>query len=505
MTLYVKLLNSAGVVIGDGPLVNIISASFTESIDQAGEWSVTIPANDTRSVSYAMIADGIELYAPDGYIRRGLIRNRTTSVGDQPLLTLSGPDLVGELTNYTCGWIADYNTDIGGGEYGDDINTDVIPDIADGTGWTINDDASLGVFCGTLNGLTRLGALQAVREVTGSHFRHSATNRTLDFGALGDSSGLRIVNVAHVLKAQDSNTTIALVSNLEVLDDIWDVCNLIIPFGAGDDGDYLTTSSNNYGKVRLVDILGTGIAAYTTTDIQVRGGLRGGGVETVTTAGSVGTTVTVASTTGMVAGRRVFIGDKTNAEDHDIAWTGKIASITDATHFELSFAATVGNGRDVIVDPQFYLYDSTAYAANPRESCIVFPDVDIPYRQPVGINIAQFPAASLMLYNKAKAYLNTHATARTVYGVTPIRLPSSLLPGQTVALEYHGRVTRGGVSTDWLDVDATLSVISVSRSYGGDGSRSYGIEVSSVMAQRVNDAVAIKDVAGDVRSIKRRA
>ena len=505
MTLYANLLNAAGTVIGDGPLVNILSASFTEAIDQAGEWSITIPANEARSVDTAMIAAGIELHAPDGYVRRGLIRNRATSVGDQPLLTLSGPDLVGELANYTCGWIADYNTDNGAGEYGDDINAEVIPDIEDGTGWTINEDAILGVYCGTLNGLTRLGALQAVREITGSHFRHSATNRTLDFGALGDSSGLRIVNVAHVLKAQDSNTAIALVSNLEVLSDLWDVCNLIIPFGAGDDGDYLSTGANNYGKVRLVDLLGTGIAAYTTNDVQVRGGLRGGGVETTTTAGSSGTTITVASTAGMVAGRRVFIGDKTNAEDHDVSWTGKIASITDATHFELSFSPTVANGRDVIVDPQFYLYDSTAYAANPREACVIFPEIDIPYRQPVGINIAQFPAASLMLYNKAKAYLATHKTARDVYGVTPIRLPSSLLPGQTVALEYHGRVTRGGVVTDWLDVDTTLSVISVSRSYGGDGSRSYGLEVSSVMAQRIDDAVAIKDMSGDVTAIKRRA
>ena len=129
MTLYANLLNAAGTVIGDGPLVNILSASFSESIDQAGEWSITIPANEARSVDTAMIAAGIELHGPDGYVRRVLLRNRSTSVGDQPLLTLSGPDLVGELANYTCGWIADYNTDIGGGEYGDDINTEVIPDI----------------------------------------------------------------------------------------------------------------------------------------------------------------------------------------------------------------------------------------------------------------------------------------------------------------------------------------------------------------------------------------
>jgi len=58
---------------------------------------------------------------------------------------VSGYDLLAGLGHVTCGWLADYNTNAGGGVYGDDINTYVLPDLLANTGWSSGTiDASLG-------------------------------------------------------------------------------------------------------------------------------------------------------------------------------------------------------------------------------------------------------------------------------------------------------------------------------------------------------------------------
>lgn len=486
----VELLDSAGAVLGDGPLLNVIKASFGEALDRAADCTIELPATDMRVIDLLPSAVFARLVADDGYTRTALISTRTTRVGLPPTIVLGGYDLLAELGLVTCGWLADYKTDHGGGVYGDDINTYVLPDILANTGWSSGTiAASLGKFAGPLSGLSRLSALDRVRKITGKHFRQGATERTIDFGAFGTSSGFRLHQVERVLRAQDANSAIGLITALEVLEDGGDVVNLIVPFGAGQDGSYLITSSNDYGKVRLKDLAegGGGIADYTVTDIQVRKGMRHG-VETTVTASTTSTTVTVTSTTGMVAGSKVFIGDKTNAQDAPNYWSLTISSITDATHVVVSLSVTVTSGMKFITEPQYYLYNSTAYAAQPREATVIFSDIEVIARTPAGTNIAQFVPAAKMLYDRAKAYLADHATARKVYRVTPSRIPTTLRPGDTVRVIYNGRVTRDGVTAEWIDVDANLYVLSIARTYNADGTSTIALEVSDNNRQRAADA-----------------
>ena len=494
--LQVDLLDSSDHLIGDGPLTNILSASVTEKLDEVGAVSFSVPATDDKVRAYLSSAVRARVTAPDGYTATGIVRARKRSLSPA-VLNVSGPDLLAELSAITCGWLAVYNTNAGGGIYGDDLNSVVLVDLLAGTGWSAGSiDASMGLFYGSFSGETRFSALGMARKRVGKHIRQGSTARTLDFGSFGTAHGYRLQNVAHVLKAQDTTTTLGVIDTLEVLDDDEDVCNLIVPFGAGDDGDYLISGNYDWGKVRLVDLLQTGV--YTITDIQVRKGLRG--AETTTASGSSGTTLKVASTAGFRSGSRIFIGDKTNADSASTWkwWATTISSITDSTTMVLSaaLAAGLGAGLNVISDPQYYLYDATAYAANPREQVKIFSEIDVPYRAAGGTNIAQFVPAAKALYDHTKAYLADHKQARSVYRVTPVKVPIDLRVGQTIHLEYHGQVTRNGVTANWLDISADLYVLSITRTYNADGSLTAALEISDVNRQRQTDGEMIASLVG---------
>jgi hypothetical protein len=493
--LKIDLLDSSDNLIGDGPLTNLISVSIAEKLDEIGEVSFSLPATDEKAIAYVGSAVRARVTAPDGYTATGIIRSRKSTISP-PVLNVSGPDLLAELSALTCGWLAVYNTNAGGGIYGDDINSVVLVNLLTGSGWSAGSiDASLGLFYGSFNGESRFSALGMLRKRVGKHIRQGSTARTLDFGSFGTAHGYRLQNVAHILKAQDANANLGIVDALEVLQDRDEVCNLIIPFGAGEDGNFLISGGYDWGKVRLVDLLQTGV--YTITDIKVRPGLRG--VETTSAAGSSGTTLNVASTTGFRAGSRIFIGDKTNADSAATYkwWATTIASITNSTQMQLSAALAAGlpAGANVISDPQYYLYDATAYAANPREATKSFSEIDVPNRKVSG-NIAQFVPAAKALYDRAQAYLADHKTARSVYRVTPIKVPTDLRVGQTVRLDYHGKVTRNGVTQSWLDVAADLYVLSITRTYNADGSTTATLEISDVLSQRQSDGEMIAGLLG---------
>lgn len=498
----IDLLNSSLTVIGSGPLLNIISCSATEKLDEIGELSFSIPATDEKA-TYLNTAHAFKIYASDGFTKTGIIRNRTLTPGEQPTLTVSGPDLLTELVDYTCGWLANYNADQGSGVYGEDINTVVFPDLLTGTGWSAGTvDASLGLLYGTFNSMTRLEAIQLLRQRVGKHIRQGTTERTLDLGAFGTAHGIRFENFKRILRDQDNSTTAMLIDSLEEVTDKQEIVNLIIPFGAGEEGSYLISGGDNWGKVRLYDMLGTGV--YPTTDVQVRPGMRG--KSTTTTTGGSGTSLAVTSSTGFRVGSRVFIGYKTNADHASTVtwWTRTISSIPDGTHLVLSSGNYTGlaAGFDVVSDPQFYLYDSTEYAIAPREATVVFPDIDVVDRKSLGTNIAQFVPAAYALYLRAKEYLTTHKASRKIYSMSPVTIPYNLRVGHTVRVEYHGKVKTDGAYINWVDVSADLYVLSTTRTYNGDGSTTATLEVSDVLRQREQDAAMLANSVGDISVIK---
>lgn len=499
VNLEVELLNSVLTIIGDGPLVNVVRASFTESLDRAGEFSIEVPATDERVIDYLASAAYVRFRAADGYVRTGLIDGLTTRVGRVPTVVVTGYDLLRELGVYTCGWYADYRTAVGGGVYGNDVNSEIIPDLINGTGWSQGTiDAALGYYFGSFNNFSRLAAFDKLRQALGLHYRQAATERQIDFGAFGSSSGCRLINVPHALRAQDANTNIGVIDALEIAEDKEDVVNLIIPFGAGEDGSFLILSSHEYGKVKLIDLAEVGTASapagYTTTDIYVKAGLKG--VETTVTANGGTSTVTVTSTTGMAAGDKVFCGDRSNAQaDANIHhWT--INSITDATHVVMSSAQTTTIGMTFITFPNYGVINSSAYSANPREATIVFQDVEIPNRASTG-NLAQFISAAYVLYKRAKAYLDLHKTPAKSYRVQPSRLPGTLQVGDTVRVIYHGRVTRDGVQAEWIDLDEELYIINITRTFNADGTVAVALDVSDYNRQRYSDTRLVAAMAAN--------
>jgi hypothetical protein len=468
----VNLHNSSGSTIGDGPLQNVMQVSVTETLDEAGQVQFTLPATDYRAATLIDSALRFDVRFSDGTPSAyGLIGSDVARVATtQPTRTVTGQDLIGELANYSCGWWCFYDTD--------DLNTVVLPALLSDTGWSAGTlDASLGNFYGRFDGDSRLSALRKILAQTPSiHFRMGSTIRTLDVGAFATLSAVRFTNVDHALAAQDSNTAIAIIGSLQVTHDRSAVVNRIIPWGAGsDNGD------TNRAKVKLFHL---DPASGLWANIKAKAGLRG--FETlIDSVGDYGTETdnayTVHSTTGAMT-----------APIQQLMWCRNKADLTQPFAYDFAVGTILGVTSMVVVgsptipapaslhdtllgNPQLYIEDATAYAADPHEAVIVFNDITL-----TSLSTGSFAKGALQLYNRAARYLEEHKVARTTYTMTALHCPSSVRVGDKVRVIYHGATSREGVAYEWIDVDAELFVTKITRVYNADGSTGATVDVSNI-------------------------
>lgn len=499
MRFTVDLLNNSNVKIGSGPLSNVLSASVTESLDEAGTVSIVVPATDTQAIAMIGTAKRLKVVSSDGLTAIGLIRERRIQAGNTPTLEISGPDLIGDLARFNCLWYARFKAE--------DINSTVIPALIAGTGFTSGTiDAALGNYTGVLFGDSRLTALQKVREQIGKHFRQGATPSTLDFGAFGVASGYRFIRADTLRPEQETNTDIGIISGVEETIDAWNVATRIFPWGAGEDDGAAV-----YQKVTLEDLWTSGAWNARAANVKVTAGIRG--TSTTVAAGSSygsGTTsVKVASSTGFAVNDLVFIGVKSGINGHDASPLGArmiVTSIPDSTHLnflDLNFLSWLTTGLDVVSWPQYYIEDVTEYAADPREVSIVFSDIDLPDRShadQAGVNY--WNKAAIALYDRAYAYLQNHKVAQKTYTFEIVNVPIDLRVGDTVRFVYRGVVTNSGVAANWIDVDADFYVLVITRTYNANGSAAGSLTLSNLARSRNGDRRYFGDLSNDVNIIK---
>ena len=145
MDFWIDIENASGVAYGSGPITGATSWQWSPRLDGAGEFRFTLPAGDAKSTlltnkriaQCSAIVNGAVTS-----IGGGIIDRIETHVGDPTMLSVSGPDLMGELAYRSVGqlvvceqdWVSlanasyGYYTQIGVSATG--VSTDAHLDVA---------------------------------------------------------------------------------------------------------------------------------------------------------------------------------------------------------------------------------------------------------------------------------------------------------------------------------------------------------------------------------------
>lgn len=271
----VKVEDASGNVQGDGP-VFVESASVAAKLDAAGNFSVTAPLSDERARDLLTNERRVTIYVDGDELGAGIIRKveakRTENGFD---LVASGPDLLNELQRVSTlrGRVFDDTA----------LNSAVSTLVGLVSGWSASGTVTDKVHL-RFDGQSVAKALGAVTKARGIHYR-KGTGKTVEFGAFGADSGLRVVEAA--TEGVLDNDKALLIDNVRVIEDTSEVVNWILPLGGGGGGEAALT-------------LGPAFDAGTRTtglgfpyDIQTITGPRGNTLYYLTDAGSVTTYGTI--------------------------------------------------------------------------------------------------------------------------------------------------------------------------------------------------------------------
>lgn len=468
---YADVLNSSGdAVVGRGPLYNIISASVTARVDEAGEGVVTLPATDTRAIELVENERWLRVYAS--------IRGTATEVGEilcqdlgtavqqgQFVQTVSGLDRMAELNRYST---------LKKRKYDNVATADIIGTTAAGTGllrstgWTQGSiSASVTPTTIEYNNQTVLQALIALAKQTGDHIREGSAKRTLDYGTFGGTPTARIAN-AGVMKRELSiggGLIPAIISQISINEISNEIHNRIFPQGA-----------NGF---TLKD------APTTVTDILVMAD-RGptGASTTVAAGGAAATTVNVADTTGFTAEETIWIGDADDwTQDHEEAIIESVGVGTLTVYVELANAYALG--ADVIQTPQYYIEDGTSQAAyGVREYTPTFSWIGPGEAESDATLVTR---AAYSLYAASLATMARYKDPYTTITIPQVlNFPLSVQPGDLVRTVYKGAADIFGAQT-FYEIDEDLYVLSVTRTWSAEGLNNTALEVASIIRPTPNN------------------
>ena len=480
----VKLLNGSNAVLSGGTISNVLSISCEERLDEAGAISFTVPATDSTVATLLSTAARFRIDFAGGTAVYGIIdKDAIDATAQQPNRTVYGANMLRELQHYSMGWWCFYDDKV--------ILTEVLPDIVDGTNWTIGSlDSSGAKVYYRFDGDMRLAALIKIAEASGKHFRLTNTFRELEWGDFFDT----VSPVTFYGRYGDGNYRtydgIPVIASLEVTSDKAPVVNRIYPWGAGHDDGNL-----NRAKVSLFHLDSTDTR---WANIKAKPGVCGAQT-TVTAVGADNRQYITTSTTGFMAWPITQLlwcidpDDLTQGLGYDF-----VVSTVDSPDINVRGLPTVPTPPPsfpayLISNPQLYIEDATAYAADPHEAVVIFDDITLP-----DLSLESFAAAAAQLYDRAAQYLVTHKQAQVSYSLSVYNCPDSIRPGDLIHIAYTGAVTRGGVQVDWVSIDTDLNVINITRHFNADNSRSATIEVSNVEAQPANSSGAVSRAVGSV-------
>ncbi|MCZ2077916.1 MAG: siphovirus ReqiPepy6 Gp37-like family protein [Bryobacterales bacterium] len=216
--------------LGDGPIYSIKSASFTKALDGPGTFTLTLPGADTRALTLLACKRRIKVYTDDNsdlfrLLGDGTIETIAGKVSSTGLeITVSGAD--------TLSLLRQTNTLMNRKYSAASVST-IATSLTALAGWTVS---ASGGNTTTIryDGETVLKALQMLCEEQGLHFRLTSTPMQVEIGAFGANSGYRATNVERIHDDLYDNEAITLIETLNLVTDSKDICNWILPLGAGE-------------------------------------------------------------------------------------------------------------------------------------------------------------------------------------------------------------------------------------------------------------------------------
>jgi len=238
----VDIETSAGARIGEGPLRSASSIAVTNKLDAAGNVQIELPATDPRTAAFTPNAYHYVRAVIDGDAtdqrRRGIIKERGTG-SESMSLSLSGPNLLGELLHTHVGMLALESAPGSGLPM---PAASVLGAILSGSGWTSTGVPSKAVYY-QFGDETRLAALIKVKDLIGDHFRLSHTvvrqiewlpTTAAGFDAV--DSGLRAVDSGSPSALESNDAVCLIVGGLQDVADGHQRITRLYPRGAGNAG-----------------------------------------------------------------------------------------------------------------------------------------------------------------------------------------------------------------------------------------------------------------------------
>jgi len=278
MRFWIDIENANGDKQGGGPIWSALHWRSVKRLNRAGEFSFEMPATDRRSSlvqsrrvarCYAVI-DGVVTEVGAGRIDSISVR---VAEDGQPLLVVSGPDLLAELRQV----VLDQNSGEwpefkGTGE--NDIPQQIIDDwvirkLGNGT-WALADKNGISFggdpvtdtdIYAKFRHESALAGLIAVAQSAGEHFR-LGTGKVVEWvKGEWDGSGIHAVYGALNPVAVEERTEIAQIATIEKITNSRDIVNRVFLYGAGEGHSRLDLSA--VSKWPDGEDLATGDGPYT--------------------------------------------------------------------------------------------------------------------------------------------------------------------------------------------------------------------------------------------------
>lgn len=244
MRIWAEVFDPSGNRLGAGSINTLQGVSVRRVLDGAGSISFSCPATDDRALELLQNERRVNVYiyqddTDEKRLLGGFIiqKRRITDNNSGKRLNISGPTELYQYARKSVRLALKYdNLPI----------ATIVNDLAGYvSGWTTSIDAGLPETSIRFDGMSILKALIALAERNKLHLREGTTAQTLEFGAFGDSTGVRAYGPVSSPQGVIYNTDVLLIDEISKEDDSSDVVNWIIPLGAGEGDAALTLEKSD--------------------------------------------------------------------------------------------------------------------------------------------------------------------------------------------------------------------------------------------------------------------
>lgn len=241
MRLWCDVYDATDTLLGNGPVMSILSASVTKALDGAGSGSVTFPAGDEDALTLIQNERRIRVWMEDDErvreLGRFVVRDLKISGQESSMqITASGPDSLDALTRKSVllGRSYDYQTV-------SDIANSLIGLVPGWKAITYSGAYQSSRFDGT----NVLKALIRCANELGLHLREGENANTVEIGAFGDDSGVTAIHPTSLSRDIYNDDSTILIDSITQSTASKDVVNWIIPLGAGEGTSALTLKNSS--------------------------------------------------------------------------------------------------------------------------------------------------------------------------------------------------------------------------------------------------------------------